>query len=157
MNSERLSLGNLTSPEMISVPLLAHDKASALSELTGRLKQQGCLPDPSSFESSVLGREKLHPTVFPPALAIPHGRILGSGRLAFALGLKPGGFPDWRCEVGPVMMVFLFVVPEVNAGEYLRAVSGIVRASRDSNWLEGLRACFSPKEAFALLEQVALR
>jgi PTS system nitrogen regulatory IIA component len=128
-----------------------------LVELCSILNQQGRLDEPAAFLNAVIKRESICPTSTAPGWALPHARLPGITQLSFALARSAQPLV-WFGEgsIRP-QMIFLFAVPEAEAGTYLRVVAGVAKLSQNPILLEQLRGAPDAQTMFEVLRQVSLR
>ena len=129
---------------------------AVLAELCVHLERCGRLKDQLSFYNAVMSREWLSSTAMPPGWAVPHARIPGLPRLAFALGRSstPLAWPDSN-GLG-VSLVFVFAVPEDDAATYMRLLAALARLSQNPAQCRALLEAPDGRSLFELLQQVPL-
>jgi mannitol/fructose-specific phosphotransferase system IIA component (Ntr-type) len=151
-----LSVAHYTSPELIRPQLRSPDTVTVLAELCASLGGAGRIEDPLAFYNSVLSHERLSSTAMPPGWALPHARIKNASRLSFALGRSATPL-DWL-EAGAtaVRLVFLFAVPEDDAGSYMTLLAALAKLSQNQVRREALLHAPDSQSIFNLLQQVPL-
>jgi mannitol/fructose-specific phosphotransferase system IIA component (Ntr-type) len=148
------SVADFTEPSLM-VPLLrSRDAAAVTAELCSTLEREGRTSDLLPFYHEVISREALSSTVISPGWALPHARIAGIPQLCFALGRTAEPLVWFGGE--PVNMVFLFAVPEREAGAYLNLISSLARLSQDRLRLERLADAHDSQTMFEVLRGVPL-
>jgi nitrogen PTS system EIIA component len=150
------TIADYTDPELIIPQVRCHEAPGVLGELCSSLNRAGRLPNILAFYNAAMSHEFVCSTVTSPGWALPHARIRGLERLSFALGRSAEPL-DWPGGSGEkVKLVFLFAVPEADAGAYLLLVAGLARLSHDSPGCERLLQAPNPRAIFELLQQVQL-
>ena len=125
------TLADYTSAELIIPQLRSRDAAAAVAELCSTLQRQGAISELLPFYNSVLSREMMYSTAHEPCWALPHARVAGLPKLVFALGRCPEPLP-WFAQSGlQVQIIFLFAVPEHQAGDYLTLISAMARLNQE--------------------------
>src|SRR6266513_17977 len=81
-----MRLVDILKPENIKVPLEAHNKTDAITELVGVLAKDNTVSDAKKVLDSVLERESTRTTGIGNGLAIPHGKCNGAKDLVMAIG-----------------------------------------------------------------------
>ena len=124
-----MTIADYTCPELIALQLNGRDPAAVIGELSLRLESQGRLEEALAFSKRVLHRESLYCTAMEPGWALPHARMEGTSRVSFAFGRSATGLA-WGGHL--VRCVFLCVVPENDAANYLKLLAAFARLSGDS-------------------------
>jgi nitrogen PTS system EIIA component len=148
------TLADYTAPSLMVPRLCSRDATSVMAELCSTLQSQGQIIDLLPFYHAVINREALSGTVVSPGWALPHGRIAGIPQLCFALGRTVGPLAWYGGQ--PVNLVFLFAVPESEAGAYLSLISGLARLGQDHSRLERLGAAPDSRMMFEALRGICL-
>lgn len=149
-----LSLAAFSSEALMVPRLQARDVPGIVRELSQLLHQASCVPGLLAFYHAVLNREFLGGSALKCGVAVPHARLDGLQRLAFALGRSAEPVVWGAKGALPVHLVFLIAAPTHNAADYLHLVSGIARLGGASQLLTNLRAADSPAAMFSALEQI---
>src|SRR5205814_3810173 len=102
---ENMRLVDILKPENIKVPLEAHTKTDAITELVGVLAKNDAVADAKKVLDAVLERESTRTTGIGNGLAIPHGKCTGAKDLVMAIG-KAGTPIDFQAIDGrPVSLI----------------------------------------------------
>lgn len=101
---------------------------------------------------AVLRREQLGTTGIGKHIAIPHSRHAAADRLIGNLAVAPDGLPFDSLDGEPVYVFVLLVSPQDRPGDHLRALEAVVRAMRDEEFVNKLRAAKTQDEIWTLLE-----
>ena len=134
--------------------LRSRDAAGVVAELCSTLQRQGRVSDLLPFYHAVISHEALSSTVISPGWALPHARIAGIPQLAFTLGRTAEPLPWFGGE--PVSLVFLFAVPECDAGTYLSLLAGLAKLGQDEARLERLVDAPDSETMFELLRETPI-
>ena len=126
--------------------LSSTDKESAIRELVRRAPVFRELPDLERFAEAVIQRERQLTTGFGHGVAVAHGRVSQAGRVLIGLGLSRAGIPFDAPDGTPVHLLFVIASPPEMNLEYLQALSCLVRALREVEVRESLRACVEARE-----------
>jgi PTS system nitrogen regulatory IIA component len=100
---------------------------------------------------SISAREHLGSTALGNGIAIPHGRISGTGdvQALFLQLIKP--LPFDADDNQPVDLIFALTVPENCTGDHKKLLSDIVERFSDTELLEQLRAAEDANEIWHFL------
>lgn len=151
------SLAEFTTPRLIFPTLRSRDAAGVAAELCSSLHREGFVPDLLPFYNAIISRENLCSTAGAPGWAVPHARMRGLPRLAFAVGRTVEPMPWFGESRELVQVVFLFAVPEEQIAGYLNLVSALARLSQNPARTEALLRAQDSAQILVLLEQARLR
>src|SRR6195952_5605737 len=122
-----MRLVDILKPENIKVPLDAHNKVEAITELVGVLAKSSAVADAKKVLEAVLEREATRTTGIGNGLAIPHGKCSGTKDLVMAIG-KAGTPIDFQSIDGrPVTLIWLLGSPPDKTGPHIHALARISR------------------------------
>lgn len=147
-------VANFTESSLMVPVLRGQDAAAVTAELCSALQRQGWLSDLLPFYQAVISHESLSSTAMSPGWALPHARSAGIERLSFALGRTAEPLVWFGGE--RVEMVFLFAVPDNEAGAYLNLISGLAKLSQDHGRRQRLAEAPDARAMFELLQEVLL-
>jgi mannitol/fructose-specific phosphotransferase system IIA component (Ntr-type) len=148
------TVADYTEPSLM-VPLLrSRDAAGVTAELCSTLERLGRVGELLPFYHAIISHEALSGTVISPGWALPHARIAGIPQLCFALGRTAEPLVWFGGE--PVNTVFLFAVPENQAGAYLHLISGLMRLGQDRLRLDRLADAPDSETMFEVLREIPL-
>jgi mannitol/fructose-specific phosphotransferase system IIA component (Ntr-type) len=148
------TVADYTEPSLM-VPLLHSRSAAAVTaELGSSLQRQRRIGDLLPFCQAVLSRESLSSTAMAPDWALPHARMAGISRLAFALGRTAEPVRWFGGEA--VSLVFLFAVPETDAGAYLGLLSSLAKLAQDPLRLKYLADAGDSRTMFQVLQEISV-
>ncbi|MBA2772057.1 MAG: PTS sugar transporter subunit IIA [Sphingomonas sp.] len=124
--------------DAIKPALSAGNKRSLLQQLANFAGQRLELDSAAIFEC-LSEREKVASTGFGQGVAIPHGKVLGLGRIygLFARLAEPIGYK--AIDGAPVDLVFLLLSPPDAGAEHLKALAALSRIIRHGPTLEQMR------------------
>jgi len=97
-------------------------------------------------------REKLQSTGIGEAVAIPHGKVAGLGRLLASFARSRAGVDFDSIDGQPTHHFFLLVVPEHSGGRYLKALARISRFFRDPSFRQRLGGAESAADVIRAIE-----
>lgn len=147
-----MDLSDLLRVEAVLPHLKANSKKQALQEMSARAASITQRPEREIFDT-LQQREKLGSTGVGHGVAIPHGKLVGLGRLVgvFARLDKPIDFDALDDE--PVDLMFLLLAPENAGADHLKALARIARVLREPAIAAKLRAANDAAAIYALLTQ----
>jgi fructose-specific phosphotransferase system IIA component len=149
-----MRLIDILKPENIKVPLEAHSKTEAISELVNVLAKNGTVTDAKKVLDAVLERESTRTTGIGNGLAIPHGKCTGTKDLVMAIG-KAGTPIDFQAIDGrPVTLIWLLASPPDKTGPHIHALARISRLMTIDKFRQALTAASTAQEVYdAILKQ----
>jgi fructose-specific phosphotransferase system IIA component len=149
-----MRLIDILKPENIKVPLEAHTKTEAISELVSLLAKNGSVTDAKKVLDAVLERESTRTTGIGNGLAIPHGKCTGTKDLVMAIG-KAGTPIDFQAIDGrPVTLIWLLTSPPDKTGPHIHALARISRLMTIDKFRAALTAAQTAEEVYnAIMKQ----
>lgn len=141
------TLASLIEPEDVAYGLPVHSKKHAIQEVSALAARRTGLPEREVFDT-LLQRERLGSTGVGNGVAIPHGKLVGLGRIAavFVRLEEPVSFDAIDGE--PVDLIFALLAPDDAGAEHLKALAKIARVLRTPGMLEELREAKSAGELY---------
>src|SRR5215475_13729163 len=133
-----MTLAHYTSADLIVPQLHARTGSAVVGELCAVLERHDRVSDCLGLYNQVIAHENLSPTILMTGCALPHARLQGASRLSFALGRSEERLDWFGAKGADVRLVFLFVVPESEAGLYLKVLSALARLGRDRQRMQKL-------------------
>lgn len=134
--------------------LKARNRNEALQSLTSALETKGKLHDHGEFYEAILEREKVVSTGIGLNVAIPHAKLEGYQEFFIAIGVQqslPG--IDWNALDGePVRLIFMIGGPDNRQTDYLKILSLLTTAIKDSVRRKKLLQAKSPSEIIKLFK-----
>lgn len=113
-------------------------KEEILTELAGQLKAAGLVKDVDSVVRVIMEREALGSTGIGDGVAIPHGKMKGSGGVLVVFGRSRQGVDFDAVDGQPVHIFFLVLAPEDSASLHLQVLSRISKILRDPSFRKKL-------------------
>ena len=147
-----MEIADLLSPDAVLAHLRAANKKQVLQEMATRAALLTRLPERRIFDT-LIEREKLGSTGMGQGIAIPHGRVVGIGKMTgvFAQLDHPVDFDAMDDQ--PVDLVFLLLAPEDAGADHLKALARVSRLLRNQAVCEKLRAAPQAATLYALLTE----
>lgn len=143
------------SSEALMVPQLAAKTAEeAIRELAARLSEEGYVEDGDGLAALALEREQIAPSAVEKGIAFPHVRGIEGGGLTLAVGIKRGGLDFDSPDKVKTKIVFFTVIPTAAGQVYLRLLSALTQALRETESRNRLIACKTAEEMWETLEEV---
>lgn len=134
--------------------LSARSKDEALKALVSRLAGAVSPFDPDDLLERLHEREGLMSTGIGLGIGVPHLRYKGVKEPCIVIGLQPQGIEDYESMDGePVKILVLILVGEGQHREYLRILSGVVKALKREEVRKALLSARSPEEVVDILKR----
>ena len=143
----------LCSVDTIAIPLNARTRGSVIRSMCELATKSGMLWDAAAMAEAVRNREQMHPTALECGVALLHPRRPQTSILAdsvVALAVCPTSIPF--SDSGQSTDIF-FLICSYDDKAHLRILAKLSRVIAQAGFLEHLRACQSPAEAWSLLEE----
>ena len=148
-----MRLVDILKPENIKVPLDAHNKVEAITELVGVLAKSSAVADAKKVLEAVLERESTRTTGIGNGLAIPHGKCSGTKDLVMAVG-KAGTPIDFQSIDGrPVNLIWLLGSPPDKTGPHIHALARISRLMTIDKFRQSVALTKTSQELYDLIVQ----
>jgi len=143
-----MRLVDILKPENIKVPLEAHNKTEAITELVNVLGKSNAVSDAKKVLDAVLEREATRTTGIGNGLAIPHGKCTGTDHLVMAIG-RPATPIDFQAIDGrPVNIIWMLASPPDKTGPHIHALARISRLMTIDRFRQALTLAKTPQEIF---------
>lgn len=113
-------------------------KKEILTELAGQLNASGLIKDIEPVVKIIMEREALGSTGIGDGVAIPHGKMAGSGNILCVFGRSKKGVDFDAVDGQPVHIFFLVLAPEDSASLHLKVLSRISKILRDPSFRKRL-------------------
>lgn len=113
-------------------------KKEILTELAGQLNASGLIKDIEPVVKIIMEREALGSTGIGDGVAIPHGKMAGSGSILCVFGRSKKGVDFDAVDGQPVHIFFLVLAPEDSASLHLKVLSRISKILRDPSFRKKL-------------------
>jgi PTS system nitrogen regulatory IIA component len=145
-----IDLSDILGVDSVASSMSVANKKSLITQLGFRAARRTGL-DHKVISAALHDRERLGSTGFGGGIAIPHGKLLGLGRVYgyFARLAQPIEFH--AVDGLPVDLVFLLLSPLDAGADHLKALAGVSRMLRDRDMVAKLRGARSKDAMFALL------
>ncbi len=139
--------------DSISVNLKAKNKAEAITELCGILKDQGKVSDSESLVAALIQREKLGSTGIGQGIAIPHAKSETLDKVVAAMGISRKGVDFEALDGETVHIIFLLLAPPDSAGLHLKILARISRLLKDKFFRQSLRDAKSVEDVQKIISE----
>ena len=126
-----MKISGLLQPEDIIPELAAESKDQLLLELAVKVVQRHSTLNREEIFKVLLEREKLGSTGIGDGIAIPHGKLQGSGELVLAFGRSRKGVDFGALDGRKAHLFFLLIAPEAAFGVHLKMLARISRILKD--------------------------
>jgi len=113
-------------------------KKEILTELAGQLNASGLIKDIEPVVKIIMEREALGSTGIGDGVAIPHGKMAGSGSILCVFARSKKGVDFDAVDGQPVHIFFLVLAPEDSASLHLKVLSRISKILRDPSFRKKL-------------------
>ncbi len=143
------SVAELFSAEDIVLDLDAPDKVRVFKEAAQLLERRQGVAEALTFDK-LSARERLGSTGLGHGVAIPHARVEGLSRALVAFVRTKSPIPFDAADGKPVWGVLVLLVPKQATDQHLLILAEVARMFNDQSFLDRLRACTSPAEAYRL-------
>jgi PTS system nitrogen regulatory IIA component len=152
-----MKLTDAVAVESIEVNLRSRSKEDLFKEMVALLKRNETLAsvDESTILKALNEREKTATTGVGKEVGIPHGKIMGLGRIVAAIGVSRHGIEYGSVDGLPVRFVVAMVAPPEESRNYLRILAKVARLLSDPSFTETLVTASSPRmihDAIASME-----
>jgi PTS system nitrogen regulatory IIA component len=139
--------------DAVILDLASRAKRDVLSEMAKALAAAEPGVDEARLLDVLVEREKLQSTGIGEAVAIPHGKLPGIGRLLASFARSREGVDFDSIDGAPTHLFFLLVVPEHSGGQHLKALARISRFFRDAAFRKRLLEAESRDEVCRAIEE----
>ncbi|QEF96831.1 putative fructose-like phosphotransferase system subunit EIIA [Stieleria maiorica] len=146
-------LHELCTVDTIEIPLRARTRGSVIRSMCDLVAASGLMWDAPAMAEAVKSREQMHPTALDCGVALLHPRrpqtsILADTVVGLAISQAPLPFSD----SGHMTDVF-FLICSYDDSAHLRTLAKISRLIAMESFLDRLRACENPGEAWHCLQE----
>ena len=147
-----MEIRNILSKDMILPDLRVNSKKQLLQELAEHAAKASGLSERIIFDT-LLQRERLGSTGVGNGIAIPHGKLVYSGKIfgIFARLAKPIEYESLDDQ--NVDLVFLLIAPEGAGADHLKALSRIARIFHNSDATDRIRKCDDAEQIWRILNE----
>ncbi|OYP34055.1 PTS sugar transporter subunit IIA [Rhodopirellula sp. MGV] len=137
----------------IEIPFSARTRSSVIRNICELAAQSGLMWDAPAMSEAVKSREQMHPTALDCGVALMHPRRPQTSILAdsvIGLAVSPARIPF--SESGHMTDIF-FLICSYDDAAHLRNLAKLSRLISVDSFLDRLRQCASPKEAWECLRE----
>ena len=120
------------------IELPENDKTKALEYLAVIIEAIPDIGTGSDIVKDVLEREKAANTGIGMGIACPHTRTKSEGALLCAVGWSPTGIDYGAADGKKVHLVVMYYIPDSQRNVYLKEISGLAKAVKDTGGLESI-------------------
>lgn len=151
--SQDRELHELCSVDTIEIPLQARTRGSVIRAMCDLVAKSGLMWDAPAMAEAVKSRENMHPTALDCGVALMHPRRPQTSILAdTVVGLGVSRAPLAFSDTGHMTDVF-FLICSYDDSAHLRTLAKISRLIAMESFLDRLRACETPGEAWHCLQE----
>lgn len=145
-----MDLADILQPEAVLPILSVASKKHAIQEIAERAARLTGLPEREIFDT-LLQRERLGSTGIGHGIAVPHGKVVGLGRLTGIFARLDKPIPFEAIDDEPVDLVFVLLAPDQAGADHLRALALVTRILRQPDVAARLRAATFALEMHQIL------
>lgn len=147
-----MRLSELLNTQAISTSLQSGTKDDVLAELVSLLESAHGVDSGGEILKCVRAREAMMSTGVGMGIAIPHGKTSKVERMLAACGVSSGGI-DFEADDGkPAHIFVLFVSPETQATQHVRALGNVSRLLKEESVRRELREAETPEALLAAIQ-----
>jgi len=139
--------------EQIVVIPAGLDKQEALRLLVAAVSRNPVVANVDVFESAVFEREAILSTGIGNGVGVPHVRIPEIGTPTLGIGVSHEGIEYNSFDGKPVHVMILFAMPVGAEKVYLNLLAKALLVLRDREFFAVLKACKTPEQVHALLQE----
>jgi PTS system nitrogen regulatory IIA component len=148
-----MKISDILVREAVILDLAARAKRDVLGEMAKALANAVPGLDEARLLDVLVEREKLQSTGIGEAVAIPHGKLPGLGRLLASFARSREGVDFDSIDGHATHLFFLLVVPESSGGQHLKALARISRFLRDASFRKRLLEAETQDEVCRAIEE----
>jgi PTS system nitrogen regulatory IIA component len=148
-----MKISDILVRDAVILDLHARAKRDVLAEMAKALANVAPGVDEARLLEVLAEREKLQSTGIGEAVAIPHGKLPGLGRLLATFARSREGVDFDSIDGHPTHLFFLLVVPEAAGGQHLKALARISRFLRDASFRKRLLDAETQDEICRAIEE----
>ena len=148
-----MKISDILVRDAVILDLTARAKRDVLAEMAKSLANAVPGLDEARLLEVLVEREKLQSTGIGEAVAIPHGKLPGLGRLLASFARSKDGVDFDSIDGHATHLFFLLVVPESSGGQHLKALARISRFLRDASFRKRLLEAETQDEVCRAIEE----
>jgi len=145
---------HISSPDHI-VLLSSASLEDSVTEVLESLIPESTPDEKQALHESIIGREKLRPTVLSNGVAFPRAESCSVNNVVCGVGISDVGIPYGDAIEVPVQTMFLSLYPEGGFKKFVPVLNNLVRFSQDPQKMASLRKMSSQREAFRAIRDEA--
>jgi len=146
-----MKISDILAPGSVVADLKADGKVEVLKELLDALAASNPNINKEHFLTILMERERLGSTGVGDGVAIPHGKMQGSGQMMAAFGRNKSGIDFQALDGKPTTLFFLLMAPENSAGAHLKALARISRLLKQESLRTSLLEAEDSEEIYRIL------
>ena len=140
--------------DLVLTDFRAESVEDCLHLVATHLEARGVVTSASEVEAALLERERAHPTVLPPGIAVPHATVAGLAAPVLMFVSAASSISFGEAEGDQIQMLFILLSPRGQEGTHIKALARICRLIHHPGFVEELSVCSDGAAAFAILERV---
>jgi PTS system nitrogen regulatory IIA component len=148
-----MKISDILVKDAVILDLVARGKRDVLAEMAKALANAEAGLDEARLLDVLTEREKHQSTGIGEAVAIPHGKLPGLGRLLASFARSREGVDFDSIDGQATHLFFLLVVPEHSGGQHLKALARISRFLRDASFRKRLLEAGTRDEVLRAIEE----
>lgn len=148
-----MTINEVLNEKLVDIDMYAENKNDAIIKMVDMLDKNGILRSKQDFLNDVFEREKTSSTGVGMGIAIPHGKSKSVIRTVVSIA-KLHAPVDWNSLDGtPVIIVFLFAVPEGDDILHLKLLSRFASMLIDDDFREKLIIAKTKSDILNVIDQ----
>jgi mannitol/fructose-specific phosphotransferase system IIA component (Ntr-type) len=141
----------LPAPAAIDLHLRSLTRDEVLTDLVGRLAENGRVTQPQALLEALLERERLGSTGIGHGVAVPHCRMVDVSAPMIALGRTDHDVDVHAIDGQPARLFFLLIAPEGAAAVQVQLLARIARLMRDADTRQRLMEAETAEQALVVI------
>jgi mannitol/fructose-specific phosphotransferase system IIA component (Ntr-type) len=141
----------LPAPAAIDLHLRSRTRDQVLTDLVGRLAENGRVAQPQALLEALLERERLGSTGIGHGVAVPHCRMADVPAPLIALGRTDHEVDVDAIDGQPARLFFMLIAPEGAAAVQVQLLARIARLMRDAEARHRLMVAETVEQALGVI------
>jgi mannitol/fructose-specific phosphotransferase system IIA component (Ntr-type) len=141
----------LPAPAAIDLHLRSRTRDQVLTDLVGRLAENGRVAQPQALLEALLERERLGSTGIGHGVAVPHCRMADVPAPLIALGRTDHEVDVDAIDGQPARLFFMLIAPEGAAAVQVQLLARIARLMRDAEARQRLMEAETVEQALGVI------
>lgn len=150
---QQVGMARFSAQPLMVTPLKGDTPEDVLSQLCGRMQNQGFVENSNQLLELAMQREAIISTAVDSGMAFPHVRGVEGGGLSMTLGIHKKGIHFGGPGRTLTRIFFFMVIPTATSAFYLKLISGLSQTFREKEVREALLAADSEEELWKILVQ----